>query len=90
MTVHLVAHTHDDVGWRKTYEEYFTGASVIDDERAAVKDILDSLLVELERDPRRKFTYVEMKFFTMWYNLLKQKDKDRVKKLVHNGQLDIT
>ena len=25
LTVHLVAHTHDDVGWLKTYEQYYTG-----------------------------------------------------------------
>ena len=26
LTIHLVPHTHDDVGWLKTYEEYFIGA----------------------------------------------------------------
>jgi hypothetical protein len=25
LTVHLVPHTRDDVGWIKTYEEYFLG-----------------------------------------------------------------
>ena len=27
MTVHLVHHTHDDVGWLKTVDEYFTGVN---------------------------------------------------------------
>lgn len=55
-----------------------------------MKDILDTLVYELERDPKRTFTYVEMKYFNMWYKLLSQKDKVRVKNLVQNGQLEIT
>ena len=54
LTVHIIPHTHDDVGWRKTYEEYFYGSNVIDNERTAVKDILNTLVDELERDPRRR------------------------------------
>ena len=26
MTVHLVHHSHDDVGWLKTIDDYFSGA----------------------------------------------------------------
>jgi hypothetical protein len=53
-------------------DEYFMGSNVVDYERGkAVIDILDTLVAELERDPRRKFTCAEMKFFTMWYNKLK-------------------
>lgn len=26
LTVHMVPHTHDDVGWLKTPDEYFSGA----------------------------------------------------------------
>lgn len=86
--MHLVTHTHDDVGWGKTVEEYFTGAKP-DLAHASVKLILDSVTRELKRDPKRRFTFVEMKFFTMWYKSLDQEKKDEVKSLIKNGQLEI-
>ena len=66
LTVHIVAHTHDDVGWEKTYEEYYTGMEG-KKMHARVEQILTEVVIELERDTTRKFTYVEMKFLNMWY-----------------------
>ena len=62
----MVPHTHDDVGWKKTYDEYYTGHN----EKAAkgsVKEIISTMVEALLKDPKRKFTYVEMKYFNMWY-----------------------
>ena len=28
LTVHLIHHTHDDVGWLKTIDEYFSGTKM--------------------------------------------------------------
>ena len=36
------------------------------------------------------FTYVEMKYFNMWYTRLEPKQKAQVKKLIQNGQFEIT
>jgi hypothetical protein len=36
-------------------------------------------------NPKRKFSEVEMKFFTMWYELQNEKTRAKVKKLVDNG-----
>jgi len=63
LTVHVVPHTHDDVGWLKTVDEYFVGAKT-----GRVNLILSGAIEQLRKDPRRKFTYTEMKFFTLWYN----------------------
>jgi len=57
-----VPHTHDDVGWVRTVDEYFSGS------QPNVAIILDSVISELQRDTKRTFTFVEMKFFSMWYN----------------------
>ena len=89
LNVHIIPHTHDDVGWRKTFEQYFTGAYV-QRQHASVNNILSTVVRELQKDPKRTFTYVEMKFFTMWYRLQDQNTKDIVKKLIKNGQLEIT
>lgn len=64
--VHLIPHTHDDVGWLKTVDEYFTGSHDTT-ARAGVELILDTVIHELIKDPKKRFTYVEMKFFSMWY-----------------------
>ena len=65
--LHLVAHTHDDVGWIKTVDEYYSGTQG-NQAHASVKLILDTVIDELIADPNKKFTYVEMKFFELWWN----------------------
>ena len=58
-------------------DEYFSGYSrCLDDpvrvSMTNVKIILDSVTRELKKDPKRRFTYVEMKFFNLWYKELDQ------------------
>ena len=64
--VHLVPHTHDDVGWLKTVDGYYSGS----DQKYAMAEvhlILDEVVEALLEDPKKKFTYVEMKFFETWW-----------------------
>lgn len=66
VTVHLITHSHQDAGWRKTVEEYYTGANKGQD-KASVKAVYDSVTDELQKNPKRKFTAVDIKYFSMWY-----------------------
>jgi len=62
LTVHIVPHTHNDVGWLKTIDEYYSGFEGLA-QHARVSQILDEVVIELQKDKARRFTYVEMKFF---------------------------
>ena len=85
--VHLVPHTHDDVGWLKTVDEYYYGANN-SIQHAGVQYILDSVVKALQLDESRKFIYVEMAFFSRWWNQQTEEVKNIVKKLVSNKQLE--
>jgi hypothetical protein len=44
INVHLVPHSHDDVGWQVTVDEYYF---------ENVRYILDTVVDELDKDPKR-------------------------------------
>ena len=58
LNVHIVPHTHDDVGWRKTIDQYYTGQNN-SIQHAGVRYILDSVVRSVAEDPERKFVYAE-------------------------------
>ena len=64
--MHLIPHTHDDIGWLKTIDEYYSGSDM-DVAIANVSKILDTVIASLLLDETKVFTYVEMKFFSMWF-----------------------
>ena len=85
--VHLVPHSHDDVGWLKTVDEYFYGANN-SIQNAGVQYILDTVVQELEMDPSKKFIYVEIAFFQRWWDEQNESTKKLVKRLVKDRQLE--
>ncbi|KAI5069031.1 hypothetical protein GOP47_0015332 [Adiantum capillus-veneris] len=87
LNVHLVPHTHDDVGWLKTVDQYFVGSNN-SIQVAAVQYILDSVISALQADPNRKFIYVEQAFFQRWWRQQTSTTKKAVRKLVDRGQLE--
>ncbi|KAG2405268.1 alpha-mannosidase protein [Vigna angularis] len=87
LNVHLVAHTHDDVGWLKTVDQYYVGSNN-SIQGACVQNVLDSMVHALLADKNRKFIYVEMAFFKRWWRDQSEAVQDVVKKLVSSGQLE--
>ncbi|XP_071568794.1 lysosomal alpha-mannosidase-like isoform X1 [Temnothorax nylanderi] len=88
LNIHMVPHTHDDVGWLKTVDQYYFGSrSTI--QKAGVQYILDSVIKALLADPTRRFIYVETAFLWKWW--LRQNDLVRadVRTLIAEGRLEI-
>jgi alpha-mannosidase len=46
------------------------------------------MVEELAKDPKKKFTYVEMKFFSMWWSRQNDDVKATVRDLVAEGRLE--
>ena len=87
LQIHLVPHTHLDVGWLKTVDEYFYGANN-SIQHAGVQYILDSVIPSLVADPNKRFIYVEIAFLERWWNEQNDAVKKSVKDLVKEGRLE--
>uniref|UniRef100_A0A672MJF1 Lysosomal alpha-mannosidase n=1 Tax=Sinocyclocheilus grahami TaxID=75366 RepID=A0A672MJF1_SINGR len=87
LNVHLVPHTHDDVGWLKTVDQYYYGDRN-NIQHAGVQYILDSVIDQLQKDPARRFIYVETAFFYRWWRQQSQSTQKIVAQLVNEGRLE--
>ncbi|XP_057465092.1 probable alpha-mannosidase At5g13980 [Actinidia eriantha] len=88
LNVHLVPHSHDDVGWLKTIDQYYVGSNN-SIQGACVQNVLDSLVPALLADKNRKFIYVEQAFFQRWWRDQNEAVQSIVKQLVNSGQLEL-
>ncbi|XP_059613211.1 lysosomal alpha-mannosidase isoform X2 [Phlebotomus argentipes] len=87
INVHIVPHTHDDVGWLKTVDQYYYGSRTLT-QKAGVQYILDSVVQALLADPERRFIYVESAFFFKWWREQTPDLQKKVKQLVEEGRLE--
>lgn len=87
INVHMLAHSHDDVGWLKTVDQYYYGSRT-NIQQAGVQYIIDSVITELNLDPSRRFIQVETAFFHQWWLEQNELTKELVRKLVRTGQLE--
>ncbi|KAG5887528.1 hypothetical protein JTB14_022140 [Gonioctena quinquepunctata] len=85
INVHLIPHSHDDVGWLKTVDEYFYGVHA----GIGVNYVISSVLQALKQNSNRRFTQVETAFFWKWWQVQSENVRKDYRELVENGQIEI-
>ncbi|KAF5399826.1 Lysosomal alpha-mannosidase [Paragonimus heterotremus] len=78
LNLHLVPHTHDDVGWTSTVSNYYQNS---------VSSIINSTIAALLSNSTYRFTYVEMAYFHKWWNEQSTTMQAQVHELVQSGRL---
>ncbi|XP_046352340.2 lysosomal alpha-mannosidase-like [Haliotis rufescens] len=94
LNVHIVAHSHDDVGWKKTMDQYYSGQGGGNAESfyhggECTRCILDNAIRELIGNPSRRFIFVEMAFLSAWFNEQTEDMKRQVKALINERRLEL-
>ena len=85
LTVHIIPHTHDDVGWLFTMEDYYYGTN---GSSRSVRTILNNMVNSLTENQNRTFIYVEIAFFEKWWKEVNETVKATVKEFIKQGRLE--
>lgn len=80
LNVFVVPHSHNDPGWIKTLDQYYTQQT---------RHILDNVVDALAVDKKRKFIWAEMSYLSMWWKEADEKRKKLALEQLTNGQLEI-
>ena len=89
INVHIQPHSHCDLGWLKSFDEYLRGGNN-SLQAASVQSIYDSVLASLQADAARTFTAVEMGFLLRWLEARPPSTAAAVRALLERGQLTVT
>ncbi|XP_065648890.1 alpha-mannosidase 2 isoform X2 [Hydra vulgaris] len=80
LLVFVIPHSHNDVGWLKTVDEYFHDQTV---------KIISNVIDALAKNVNRKFIWAETSYAALWWDQASPAKKQLFQELVHNGQLEI-
>ncbi|CAG5133106.1 unnamed protein product, partial [Candidula unifasciata] len=94
INVHLIPHSHIDVGWVKTVEQYYVGESrysLVPNVWASgcVRCTFNSTITELLKDKSRRFILVEMKYLSRYWNEIDDKQRADILQLIKERRLEI-
>ncbi|CAL1527408.1 unnamed protein product [Lymnaea stagnalis] len=92
LNVHLVPHSHIDVGWLKTVDQYYTGEIPIDvgqREFGCVRCTLNTTIRELQKNPSRRFSFVEMKYLSRYWNEVDDGERAVIRQLIQERRLEL-
>ncbi|XP_058798007.1 lysosomal alpha-mannosidase-like isoform X1 [Phymastichus coffea] len=88
LNIHFVSHSHDDVGWLKTVDQYYFGGRM-NIQVAGVQYIIDSVVDSLLKDSNRRFIQVETAFLWKWWQRQDDERKQAMRNLINEGRLEI-
>lgn len=93
--IHVLPHSHDDVGWLATVDDYFSG-SKYSSLRASVEQTIDTAVRAVRPEEEslgigrnRRYNIVEMAFLSRWWKKQTNSMKDLFFDLVNDDRISI-
>ncbi|BFZ17491.1 hypothetical protein BsWGS_20530 [Bradybaena similaris] len=90
INVHLIPHTHIDVGWTKSVQQYYIGETVPNVwASGCVRCTLNATITELFKDKSRRFIFVEMKYLARYWDEIDDRQRADILQLIKERRLEI-